>query len=693
MNQKFNPFLLSALLLGIFAISLFATPKADSQSDNPIFIGHNEVFHFDKLTAAHINQATEKTISETKESLSKLYTIDKHNRTFENTMVPLDDALDAFGTTYGFIYLMGSTHLDDAIRDSANSSVALMDKFSNELNLNEDLYKAVKDYSLTKGGQSLTGYKKKFVTETVRDFERNGFALSKEKRDELKGIQDKISELSLNFRQNIAEYSDSLVVDDEGIDGLDEDYKNNHKNADGKYSIDLSYPSYRPFMRSSKSENARKALYLKYTNRASDKNLDVLKNILIERQKMVDLLGYKTFAAYQVEDRMAKKPENVWGFENELIAKVQEKAKQEYEEQLVAKRMHLNDPNVDKINSWEVSFYRDIVLKEKYSLDQEKVKEYFSLDNVINGYFQVTKKLMGLEYRRIENPSVWHEDVRAYDVLKEGQLAGRFYLDLHPRANKYGHAACFPIISGKAREEGFQFPVASLVCNFPAPTESKPALLTHGDVETFFHEFGHVLHHLVSQAELSSQAGFTVANDFVEAPSQMLENWAWNYDVLKQFAKHYETGETLPKDLFDRMLAAKNANSGNNTLAQIYFGLIDMTLHDKYDPKSDVTTTEIVKELQNRVTLYDFVEGSNFHAAFGHLTGYAAGYYGYLWSQVYAADMFSKFEENGILDAETGHRYRDLVLARGSKIDELEMVKEFLGREPNQDAFLKSLGL
>jgi thimet oligopeptidase len=249
------------------------------------------------------------------------------------------------------------------------------------------------------------------------------------------------------------------------------------------------------------------------------------------------------------------------------------------------------------------------------------------------------------------------------------------------------------MISGKETADGYQLPTATLVCNFPEPTADMPSLLMHGEVETFFHEFGHVLHNVLTKTKLSSHSGTSVSRDFVEAPSQIFENWVWNYESLKLFAKHYKTGEVLPEELFNKMLASKNVGSGLANTQQVLYGMIDFTLHDKYDPVGTKTTTDVVKELQNQITLYPYLDGTTMQASFGHLMGYAAGYYGYLWSLVYAQDMFSIFEKNGVMDVKTGLRYRDIILANGGSHDELEMVKEFLGREPNQDAFFKSIGL
>ena len=677
------------------SLSMIAADSNSSltKSTNPLLGEFNEIISFSELTPENIEEATAVSMKEAKESLEKLYTMPKEQRTFDNTMLQLDNIYNKAGNVYGCVYLMGSVHPEDATRKQANESKAEFAKFFNEIQLDENLYRAVKDYSLTDEAKTLKGYKERFIVKTVEDFERNGFALPKEKRDQLKAINDKISDLSLLFQKNIAEVDDYLTVDDAQIEGLQEDYKNARRQEDGKYKIDLSYPSYRPFMQYSNSDETRKELYSMFLNRAAKENLEILIKVLMLRKEMAELLGYETYADYRVADRMAKEPQNVWDFENNLIDKLKEKARIDYDELLTVKRAKLGDETIDVIQPWESSYYNNILLKEKYDLDQNLVKEYFETNNVIDGFFKITQHLFGVEYEEVENPSVWHKDVRLFNVKQDGKVISRFYVDLYPRANKYSHAACFPMIGGKATESGYQMPVATLVCNFPEPTDDVPSLLTKGEVETFFHEFGHVLHNVLTKTELSAHSGTSVARDFVEAPSQFLENWTWDYDALKLFAKHYKTGEVLPKDLFDKMVASKNVGSGLSNTQQVFYGLIDFTLHDKYDPTSSKTTTEVVKELQSDVTLYPFLDGTHMQAAFGHLMGYAAGYYSYLWALVYAQDMFSVFEKNGVMDVNTGLRYRDIILANGGSRDELGMVKEFLGREPNQDAFFKSIGL
>lgn len=658
---------------------------------NPLLVELNDPIIFDSLTAEYVQEAFDTSKTQLSGLIDEIVNIPDEEKTFENTMVKLDDLYNQLSNRYALVYLMGSTHPDSAIRETA---VKVRNDFSimfNELQLNEDLYAAIKTYSQTTEAKELTGPDSKFLEETIIEFERNGFALGIEERGELKEILNDLSTISNEFSTNIARYEDYLILSEAQMEGLPEDYKKSHRQEDGTFKVGLSYPDYRPFMQYAKSDDARKQLYIKYNNRASDSNLEVLDKMLTKRKEMADLLGYSTFASYQTETRMAKDPNTVWEFETKLTESVKPKGRLDFDQMLTHKKK-LDLPG-EKINAWETSYIENLLKTTEYGVDEEIVRQYFPIENVKDGLFQITQKLFGVTYKKIEDASVWHPDVELYHVIDKGKVIGRFYLDLHPRSNKYNHAACFPMRLSKQMDNGFQIPTASLVCNFTEPTDDKPALMTHSEVNTFFHEFGHVLHNMFSTTTLSAQAGTSVARDFVEAPSQIFENWAWNYESLSLFAKHYETGELLPKDLFDKMLAAKNLNSGVATLQQIFYGSYDMTLHDKFNPSGDETTTDVLKELIGSILLYDYVPGTHFQAAFGHLNGYAASYYGYLWSDVYAQDMFSVFEERGILNPEVGMEYRDKILSRGSEEDEMAMLIDFLGREPNDKAFVKSLGL
>ena len=391
---------------------------------------------------------------------------------------------------------------------------------------------------------------------------------------------------------------------------------------------------------------------------------------------------------------MAKNPKNVWNFENDLKKKLRSKALSDVADMLKIKSSRTGK-NAKVIHPWEVGYYENQVKLKKYNLDGEEVKQYFEFNNVTQGLFAIYQTLFNVRFERIENAPVWHEDVQVFSIYEKtsGNLIGDFYLDMFPRADKYSHAAAFGFRSGKMTKNGYRRPSTALVCNFPKPTEYQPSLLTHDNVETYFHEFGHLVHGVLTKATLSTYAGTSVSRDFVEAPSQMLENWVWQKESLALFAKHYKTGETIPNELLDKMIAAKNINSGTKGLQQVFYGILDFSLNDGFDPDGNKSSTELVKQLQNEVTLYPYQKGTHQQASFGHLNGYGAAYYGYKWSEVYAHDMFSIFKEKGILDPNTGFRYRKIILEKGGTVDPLELVKEFLGRDPNSDAFLRSMGI
>lgn len=661
--------------------------------ENPLQYKFNKNIDFSAITPEHIKSITEESIAYSKGELKKIYAIPVPKRTFQNTMVAFDDISNHVNSTIAPISFIKNVTTSKEVSAAADKSVQEVSAYLNGVSQDEQLFRAVKEYAATKEAQTLTGYKKKYLIETKRDFERNGLSLPQNKRDELRSLKDKLTQLSIAFSNNIASYQDSIIVTEKEMEGLPQSYKDARRRSDGKYKIDLTYPSYNPFMENAVSEDARKALYKKYNNRAASSNVAVLKDILVTRKKMAQLLGYKTFAEYQTQVRMVKAPETVWNFENNLIAKVKAKAQQDYNELLQVKKDYMHDNPATKVEPWESSFYKNILLKTTYNLDREKLKEYFELTNVMNGLFKVSQQLYSVQFKEVKNPQVWFNGVQMFEVLDNNKVIGKFYLDLYPRKDKFTHAACFSITKGKKTTAGYQVPVAALVCNFTPPTKDQPALMSLQEVTTFFHEFGHVLHNMFGKSELSDFSGTSVARDFVEAPSQIYENWVYDYDVLKLFARHYKTGAILPETMFDKMLAAKNVGSGINTLTQIFYGVFDMTLHDKFDPSGTETTTDIVKKVQNEISLFAYVDDTHFEAAFGHLTGYAAGYYGYLWSEVYAQDMFSVFEKNGVLNKNIGKRYRDIVLSRGADEEPLELVKKFLGREPNQEAYLKSLGL
>ena len=680
------------VLLSIILLNSCNMEKTEMVNGNPVFLSGDQIVDFAAITADYIKEASDSAINLMKSGLDEIYQIEAGQRSFENSIQSFDLIYDKFNNVHSVIYLMAYVHPDSAVRKQSEEAVAELSKYINEITLDENLYHVFTEYNETDEAKDIKPEYKRLIKEQIDDFNRNGFKLPAEKRKELKVLKDKISDITIAFNTNLREYDDYLIIAADDTAGLPADYLESRKQEDGTYKIDMSYPSYRPFMKYAKNEDSRKKLQYKYLNRAADKNLDVLLDLLKERKKMARLLGYETYADYALENKMAKNTEKVWNFENSLIEKVKEKARLDYNELLEVKDKDKGEKS-DILYGWESSFYNNILLKDKYELDQEKLKEYFVLDNVLDGIFNITQKLYGIKIEKVENPSVWHEEVNMYEVKEKNKTVGYFYLDLFPRDNKYSHAACFSMINGVKNDVVRQFPTATLVCNFPRPTSEKPSLVTHSDVITTFHEFGHLIHHLMAVTSTSLQAGISNSRDFVEVPSQFFENWAWSYESLKLFAKHYKTGEPLPKELHDKMIAARNVGSGLANIQQIFYGVVDMTYHDRFDPEGDVSTTDVIRKLQNEITLFPYTEGTNFQAGFGHLTGYAAGYYGYLWALVYAEDCFSVFDEKGIFDQTTGKRFRDEILANGSSKDEMEMIQAFLQREPNDEAFIKSLGL
>jgi thimet oligopeptidase len=645
----------------------------------------NEEFDFRDISDQSLREQAEKAISDTNNRIEKLTAIQNNDRTFDNTMKALDELFSRFSQVFSTIYLLAYVIADDEARNEAQAQIAVLDKYANALSLNEDLYLSVKAYAHSVEAQKLTGYKKRFTEKTLLEYERNGFALSKEKRTELKEIKDKISDFSLQFDTNIAENEDFLIFTEQDLDGLPEDYKKAHITENGDYKIALDYPTFRPFMKYAHSSEARKKLQFLFYNRAAEANTEILQKVLKERKNLANLLGYKTYADYGIEDKMAKTSEIVWNFEKDLETAVRSKA-------LIDLQELKTISGLDTIQIWDAAYFADKLMREKYAVDQEEVKQYFSLEKVLSGLLHLSEQLFSVQFNKIDNAKAWHADVQVFELIKDGKLKGRFYLDLYPRPKKYNHAAMFPMVSGMMLDNEYQIPVASLVTNFPKPTDEKPSLLPHNEVTTFFHEFGHLLHGLLTESPLGSVSGTSVAHDFVETPSQLLENWAWNYDSLSHFAKHYQTGELLPKALYQKLWEARNVGSGLHILQQIFYGQLDMYYHNIFNAEKE-NTTEIVEKLQNKITYYPFMENTHFEASFGHLMGYAAGYYGYLWSLVFSADIFSEFEKHGVLSKELGEKLQKEILSKGSTVNEYEQMKAFLGREPNNEAFLKSIGL
>ena len=690
------------IVIGIISSILFISCSSTTNNlierrqshSNPLLYQFNEIIAFNNIQEGDIKDATIQRLKEAEILLLEITTTSIEERNFENTLLILDDLYNSVYKIWNIIELLGSTHPSFAIQEEALENELAIQNYMSNLSKNKKLYSTILSYSTTEDAKKLKSGRRLFLENELNSFEKNGLNLSDEYKNELTNLEIKILKLSSMFVANINSYSDTLFLTQEMLIGLPGDYIKARQYRDDLYAIDLTSPSYFPFMMYSESDSLRKILQKKYLNIGMPQNIEILNEIIIHRKRITEILDYSNYAEYILEDNMAMNTETVWNFLKKLKRQAQEKSKVDFNEMLQVKQ-NISGKNTNVINMWEKYYFENQILKQKYNIDSEIIKEYFELNNVINGFFTIAQRLFSIQFNEIKNPSVWHNDVKMYeliDIVKD-RVLGYFYLDLFPRKIKYTGAAEYSIISGKSMDTGYQKPMASLVCNFPPPTQNIPSLLLHEEVETLFHEFGHLLHELLTTAELVSQSGTTVAMDFVEMPSQIFENWVWNKEALNLFAKHYKTGELIPEELINKMIEAKNLQSGNNLLQQIFYASLDLTYFDDFQPTHYHSTTKIVEKLQNEITPYSFISGTHQQAAFDHLIDYATSYYGYLWSEVYAQDMYSVFESEGILNPIVGDRFRKIIFAPGSSSEPLELIKEFLGREVDTGPFLRRKGL
>ncbi len=664
-------------------------------SHNPLMPEAGELFDFARVDAAAIKTAAMYTENNVTQLLAAIKSVEDKDRTFDNTMLQLDEIYNQLQKAASAYELLTNTSTDKTIRDLSGEMLGKFTTITDELLQNEPLYKAVKTYSLSAEAKKLTGERAYFVKKTIRAFDLNGMDLTAPDRDTLKMLNSRLNDLSVQFNKNISGHKARVLFNENELAGLPADFIATFKNDDGTYGFDLSTPTYSTFMVQCTNTESRKKMYVAKMSIGGAANEQLLVEIVRLRTRKAQLLGFRTYSEYATADIMSQDTKTVWEFERKLAADLRPKAEKDLELLLEYKSKQTGKKET-VIYPYESAYYSNAMLKEKFNVDQEKVKEYFSMENALNGIFTVYQELYNIRFIEDKNPSAWHKEVVAYTVYDNAtnDRIGYFYLDLYPRADKYNHFGCFGLTGSKTYPGGKkQLKSAALVCNFPPATAGKPSLLPHHQVATFFHEFGHLIHVLLSETELAAFAGTNVAIDFVEAPSQIMENWVWQKDVLSRFAKHYKTGEVIPDSLVNNMIAARNMNSGLNMLQQVYYGTLDFTLNDGYAPKSADDIVAKTKELQNSITLYPWVENTHFAGTFGHLTGYGSKYYGYLWSLVYASDMFSEFEKTGVLSPKTGQRYRSNVLARGGSDDAIVLVRNFLEREPDNKAFLKQIGL
>lgn len=620
-------------------------------------------------------------------------------RTWDNTIEPLEQAGTVIADAYGRSPFMARVHPHKDVRTAAAEVEERLAKWGTELIFRSDLFRAVSEYAATEEAGALGGTRARLVEHWMRDLRRAGHEMSAPDRAELKRLQQRLIELQVEFSKNLDEWEDAIDMTRADLAGLPEQYIEGLSpgEADGTFKVGMAYPEYIPFMEQAERRDLRKALQFRFWNRATDANIPLLSEAVELRRNMARLFGVPTWAHHAMELKMAKTPEAVNDFYASIVPRLTTKAEEDIATmtELLRGDADALGPELggDRLQSWDSSYYTTQLRKRDFGVDQNEVARYFPLDRVVDGMFEITGEVFGLEYRRIDETNAWHPDVFLYEIRNAGNAdaIAYFYADLFPRDGKFGHAAAFPLVYGERLDDGtYRTQVAAIVANFTKPTESTPSLLQHNEALTLFHEFGHILHYCLTTVDLRHFSGFDTEWDFVEAPSQIMEHWMWQPEVLQRFARHYETGEPIPDDLVERLVAARDLNIGLATMRQIFLGQFDLNLHATSDPVDIGSATRDAY----RLTGFPFFEGTNFGASFGHLMGgYDAGYYGYLWSKVYGDDMFSVLKEHGVLNPAVGRRYRDEVLAMGHSRDAIDHLRAFLGREPSTEAFLEELGL
>lgn len=595
--------------------------------------------------------------------------------TEETILEPMNTLGIVMGNSARKAGLYFNTHPESKIRDVAKQHRQDLSSLGSKIYMSVPICNALKQVEAPKDEQSA-----RLLKEMLRDYRRSGVDQPEEIREQIKTLIEELTVLGQNFSENIStdvRFIDLDSVDE--LDGLPEDYIAAHKPGEnGKIRITTNYPDYVPFMRFAKSNEARHALYMVYQNRAYPANKQVLKDILIKRHKMAQLLGYANYAEYTAETRMIKTAGNIQTFIDKVANIARPRAEREYD--VLLKRLQKMEPESKTVDPWNAGFVSEIVRREKYEVDAKVVRTYFQFGHVRDGILEMTSKMFGVTFRRWNTP-VWHEDVVAYEMVEDGNVIGRFYFDLFPRDNKFKHAAHFSMLDGI---KGRQVPTSALVCNFPGKGDES-ALMEHSQVETFLHEFGHMLHHLFAGEQRWTQfSGIATERDFVEAPSQMLEEWVWNAEALRMISLN-QSGETLPDELLIKMVAAKEFGRGLTVCGQMNYAALSLNYYD-CDP-TDLDLDKTMIDLSKKYSIYDHVPETHTYAGFGHLYGYSAGYYTYMWSLVISKDLLSRFELEGMLNPNVAKAYRRAILAPGGSRDAADMVEDFLGRPYSFEPF------
>ncbi len=660
---------------------------------------------FADIKPEHVSPAIDSLLTENRALLEKLSS-ETATPSWSTFVAPMEDANERLSRAWGQVSHLNSVMNSPELREVYNANLPKITQYYAELSQNEVLFERFKALAASAEYMTLSPAQKKIVENELRDFRLGGAELPEAHKARFMEIQEQLASLSAKFEENLLDATNAFAWfsdNEQELSGLPADVLEAARaaaEADGKpgYKFTLHAPSFLPILQYADNRELRERFYRAHVTRASEfgaaelDNTPLIKQLLELRQEAAHMLGYANYAEVSLASKMATTPAQVLGFLRELAAKSKPYAEKDLQElrDFAARELGLPD-----LQAWDMSYASEKLREARYAYSDQEVKQYFPEDQVLPGMFKVVETLYGLHIRKSHAPT-WHESVSFYDITDQsGALIGQFYLDLYARNTKRGGAWMDDAITRRKKGDSLQTPVAYLNCNFSAPVGNKPALFTHDEVITLFHEFGHGLHHLLTRVEELGVSGINgVEWDAVELPSQFMENFCWEWQVVRHMTRHVDSGAPLPKELFDKMLAAKNYHSGMMMVRQIEFSLFDMHLHYDLDPAKE-TALERLQQIRSEVAVVIPPEYNRFPNNFSHIFagGYAAGYYSYKWAEVLSADAYALFEENGVLNEEVGHKFWSEILAVGGSRPALESFTAFRGREPNVDALLRHNGL
>ena len=626
--------------------------------------------------------------------------------TWDNLIYPLDDLADAFERLWSPFSHLHSVMDSEPLRECQSACLPLLSAYEAAVGHNKKLYEAIKSVDIL----NLNAVQKKILADSVRDFELSGVALAESDKKRLEAIQARLSDLSNQFENNILDATQAFTIhlqDDSRIKNLPEHALDSAKElAEEKgltgYVLTLEYPSFHAVMTYSEDRALREEMYQAYVTRASDQgpnatqfdNTALMNEMLALRQEKAKLLGFNNYAELSLATKMAESPKQVMRFMTDLVNKAHQQAKDEFSQ--LEEYAH-QDHDILPVRPWDSAYLSEHRRKSLYSLSQEDLRPYFPQPKVMEGLFAIIQKLYGVSMQELQGVDIWHKDVQCYAVVDQhNQVRGYVYSDLYSRPHKHGGAWMDSLQSRRKLEDGtIQLPIATLTCNFAKPTGTKPALLSHDEVTTLFHEMGHCLHHLLTQVDYLGASGINgVEWDAVELPSQFFENWCWDKEALNLLTAHVETGEPLPEALFDRIIAAKNFQSAMAMMRQLEFSLFDFRIHQEYDPKPSFVS-DTITDVRSKTSIIPIAPYNRFQHSFSHIFGggYAAGYYSYSWAEVLSSDAFSRFEEEGVFNTKTGNDFLKCILEVGGSKNAADAYKEFRGRAATVDALLRHNGI